>query len=50
MPVSWLTHATGHGFVMHCLSYPRAITAGTIAAFDLASWALHSRQEATASA
>jgi hypothetical protein len=45
-----MAHAMGHSFEVHCRSYPWASTAGTIAAFDRASWALRSRQEATASA
>jgi hypothetical protein len=45
-----MAHAMGHCFEVHCRSYPWASTAGTIAAFDRASWALRSRQEATASA
>jgi hypothetical protein len=43
-------HAMGHSFEVHCRSCPWASTAGTIAAFERASWALRSRREATASA
>lgn len=37
-----MAQAMGHNLEVHCLSYPWASTAGTIAAFDRASWALRS--------